>query len=368
MVLCKKSEENKFQMHRSLSRFYFMKRLGSKGLFGFSDSSCGTSPLLVNGSSFDGRGDWDLRRDAAAPSIFRGTWKKRSTESSSSVRRHHGQISYWKKVDSSRQHWTTGHWWRLCWSSSLDWPVPFSDISFHPAQRDRKVLRGENGSDAIYMNLLQLFLIGSDGLLQRCDQFQILFSRLSIPIPTFGFAQSNQSQASDSVRMSAEVTEIGDRSRVSSVVRELWRILPTVVFARDREFSSVHAVCRPVLDGSVLRDVWKGRSVALVAIPSCFPTSFLSLLRCARVASLCYASRSPRDSSPLVLAVQKDRADIDRCVFVWWSNHWSSLQCVDRLLAPKHPPLFFALGWEERRTNLDLRDLQCSIELKTNGR
>ncbi len=37
--------------------FHLTKRFGNKGLFGFNVKSCGISPLVTNGSSFEGRGD-----------------------------------------------------------------------------------------------------------------------------------------------------------------------------------------------------------------------------------------------------------------------------------------------------------------------
>lgn len=78
----------------------------------------------------------------------------------------------------------------------------------------------------------------------------------------------------------------------------------------------------------------KRRPVSCASMLCVCLTSFLSGLRCARVASPYCAHRSPRGSSPLVLAVQSNHADTDQYVFVWYSNHWLNLQSGDLLLVP----------------------------------
>jgi hypothetical protein len=54
-------------------KFYLTKRFGNNGLLGFNVISWGISPLVTNGSSLDGRGDWDFKREAIEPSELRGT-------------------------------------------------------------------------------------------------------------------------------------------------------------------------------------------------------------------------------------------------------------------------------------------------------
>jgi hypothetical protein len=51
-----KKKANKI-LHKNIQNFHLTKRFGNKGLFGFNVISCGTSPFVTNGSSFDGRGD-----------------------------------------------------------------------------------------------------------------------------------------------------------------------------------------------------------------------------------------------------------------------------------------------------------------------
>ncbi len=54
--------------------FHLTKRFGNKGLLGFNVISCGISPLVTNGSSLEGRGDWDFKREATdETSEVRGT-------------------------------------------------------------------------------------------------------------------------------------------------------------------------------------------------------------------------------------------------------------------------------------------------------
>ncbi len=58
-----KKGQYKFTWKNILKCVYLTKRFGNKGLLEFNVISCGISPLVTNGSSLEGRGDWDLKRD-----------------------------------------------------------------------------------------------------------------------------------------------------------------------------------------------------------------------------------------------------------------------------------------------------------------